>query len=732
MGEEKDKVAPTEEEAQLVEDVVVLLRSARLYPIEHRHVQESARKALDSVTRALALDPRAVVGIKEGNVLVNGKLYAGAKATIADLQKMLDARQVFSITMERGIERDEIISLAKTFAGGPKTAKDGVSDLPHVSFNKTRFKVVDDEEEELEKALGGLARRPTSRMRGFGGGTRTGVARGPADGAVAFGGLLELVGKDPARFLKSLVESAGKGLDPSAATPEGLRGASVEKLQDVASAYLADPAHDLTDFEGFLEGALRQLPSGARGKVFESGASARDVLHSFSEQARAGLLMKELASTVATAAQVRRSLDALATEDGEVVRLAERMVQQMRSSGEAPQEAMGKMSRLFSAMKHGLDIRDVTAGIVVIADPDSDFGQSLADALGNAGYHAYYNATGSQAWEAVREHNPDVVVLEVKLSGIHGLTFIQQLKREGAKRGVVVCTSLSGFEHEFEVETYPHHAFVQKPVEPEVVVDAVRQVTPKRAGVSAVSSRDLEQARKIQQNLLPKELPALSLDVAAKCNFAQEVGGDYYDFIPLGSGYTGITIGDVSGKGVPAAMAMVSVRSTLRLIAPGNLSPKDTLTHLNSLVVPDLPRGMFVSLFYAVVSQEGGAMKFSCAGHNPVIHYQRAKGKCVHIKPNGMAIGLTKRDVFGKKLAEASFELAPGDVACLYTDGVNEQMNERRQQFGEERMERVIRRAAGASSEQILGSMNAAVELFKASAPQHDDSTLIILKQPMG
>lgn len=732
MEEEKDKASPTEEETKVVDDLTALLRSGRLYPIEHRNVQESAAKALRAVTSALALGPRVVVGIKEGNVLVNGKLYVGAKATVADLQKMLDSRQVFTITIERDVSRNDMLALARAFAGGPKTAKEGISALTHISFNKTRFKVIDEEEEKLEKMLGGLTGRATSRMRGFGGGTRTGVTRTFEGGGVAIGDLLELVGRDPTTFLKSLVASAGQGLDPSAATPEALRGASMGKLEQVAAEYLADPTHDLSEFEGFLDGALEQMPAGARAKVFKPGASARDLVRSFSAATRGKLLMKQLTS-VATAAEMRRSLDALSTEDGDVVRLAEKITQELRASGEEPRVAMEKMSRLFSAMRHGLDIKDLTAGIVVIADPDTEFGQSLSDALNRVGYRSYYNATGSDAWEAVREHNPDVVVLEVKLRGIHGLEFIQQLKREGAKRGVVVCTELSEFEHDFEIETYPNHAFIQKPVEVEVVVEAVRQVTPKRpGGGSVVSSRDLEQARKIQQNLLPKELPKLSLDVAHECKFAQEVGGDYYDFIPLGSGYVGVAVGDVMGKGVPASLAMVSVRSTLRLIAHGKLSPKETLTRLNELVSPDLPRGMFITFLYLVVPQEGGTIRYASAGHNPLIHYQRARGRCSRTRTKGLAINLSKGKVFGAKLEETTLDLAPGDVACLYTDGVSEQMNDRREQFGEERMEKAIRRAAGASAAQILGSIHANVELFKGTAPQHDDSTLIILKRPLG
>ena len=124
-------------------------------------------------------------------------------------------------------------------------------------------------------------------------------------------------------------------------------------------------------------------------------------------------------------------------------------------------------------------------------------------------------------------------------------------------------------------------------------------------------------------------------------------------------------------------------------------------------------------------------MRLACAGHNPLIHYQRSKGKCLDVKPNGMAIGLTKSKLFVDKLEEVEFDPAPGDVACLYPDGVSEQMNERRDQFGEERMERVIRRSAGATAQEILGSIYAAVELFKGNAPQHDDSTLIILKRPI-
>jgi serine phosphatase RsbU (regulator of sigma subunit) len=198
-------------------------------------------------------------------------------------------------------------------------------------------------------------------------------------------------------------------------------------------------------------------------------------------------------------------------------------------------------------------------------------------------------------------------------------------------------------------------------------------------------AHELELAHDIQARLIPSHLPAPpGWEVAAFWRSAQEVGGDFYDFIEVTAHQLGIVISDVAGKGMPAALYMALTRSLMRAIAPGQTDPKAVLTRVNQLLVPDSQRGMFVSLFYTVLNTQTGSLVYANAGHNPpccsepMVRPRRcAHGLVLGVQPE-IEPGLDQR------------YLAPGDGVVFYTDGVTEVFDSFAALFGEERLKLIL------------------------------------------
>ncbi|RKY25179.1 MAG: hypothetical protein DRP79_06915, partial [Planctomycetota bacterium] len=160
-------------------------------------------------------------------------------------------------------------------------------------------------------------------------------------------------------------------------------------------------------------------------------------------------------------------------------------------------------------------------------------------------------------------------------------------------------------------------------------------------------ARELEIAQTIQTSLLPSSIPELpGFEIHAVYLPAKEIGGDYYDFIPIDDRHWGIMIADVSGKGVPGSMVMTMVRSLIRYEARGNNSPADTLRKTNRIIARDIKKGMFVTAFYVILDLERRALKMSCAGHNPMLYWHARSGTVKTVKPDGLALGIISSPQF--------------------------------------------------------------------------------------
>ncbi|HEX9652756.1 MAG TPA: SpoIIE family protein phosphatase, partial [bacterium] len=242
-------------------------------------------------------------------------------------------------------------------------------------------------------------------------------------------------------------------------------------------------------------------------------------------------------------------------------------------------------------------------------------------------------------------------------------------------------------------------------------------------------ARELEIARNVQMSLLPKQNPlAEGYDIAGVCIPALEVGGDYYDFFQLGDGKIGIAIGDVSGKGMPAAIYMTLTKGILQSYASENNSPRDVLNKLNRQMYTNIERNNFVSMFYAILDMSARKIRFARAGHNPAILAHRENDSNTFLQPKGLALGLESGNKFYEFLEEHEVSLKSGDVLTFYTDGFTEASDKRGEEFGEERLEKIITDTKDTSASIIIQDVVRAVKRFVGNHPQHDDMTMVVVK----
>ncbi len=233
--------------------------------------------------------------------------------------------------------------------------------------------------------------------------------------------------------------------------------------------------------------------------------------------------------------------------------------------------------------------------------------------------------------------------------------------------------------------------------------------------------QELRVATTIQQNFLPRELPDLpGWEVSAYYRPAREVGGDFYDFIELPEGRIGVVIGDVTDKGVPAAMVMAATRSVLRASAQRVVSPGAVLERVNELMCPDMPAKMFVTCLYGVLEPATGRFRFANAGHN--LPYVRTGSGSAELRATGMPIGLLPGIIY----EETEAQLEPGETMLLHSDGVAEAHGPAGDMFGFPQLQDVVGSRSGRG--EVIDRVLTELGRFTGSGwEQEDDITLVAL-----
>ena len=349
-------------------------------------------------------------------------------------------------------------------------------------------------------------------------------------------------------------------------------------------------------------------------------------------------------------------------------------------------------------------------------------------------YEFVFARNGVEALERLGEEDEiDMVLTDINMPEMDGLTLLKQIPSVDPNLRCVIVSAYGDMKNIRTAMNRGAFDFVTKPIDFEdlrLTIDRtlshlamLREALEARDKLVAIRS-DLALASRMQQAILPKKFPETpQYQVFASMEAARDVGGDFYDVMDLPDGRVGITVADVSGKGVTAALFMMSSRTLLSSVAAARSDPADALSEVNRLLQENNEASMFVTVFFAVFDPASGELVCANGGHNPpLIVHADGSSTLLPQKP-GVALGVVP-DIAYEKSAAA---LAPGDAIILYTDGVTEAENDRQEQFGVERLRGVFADSPPSDARETNTAVFRAVKEFAGAAPQFDDITCLTL-----
>ena len=349
-------------------------------------------------------------------------------------------------------------------------------------------------------------------------------------------------------------------------------------------------------------------------------------------------------------------------------------------------------------------------------------------------YTFVFAQNGVEALERLREEEDvDMVLSDINMPKMDGLTLLEQIPKVDPDIRSVIISAYGDMKNIRTAMNRGAFDFVTKPIDfDDLKVTIDRTLRNLNEWREALASRDklvalqneLEVASKMQQSILPTQLPSTSdYQVAASMEPARSVGGDFFDFVNLEDGRVGIAIADVSDKGVPAALFMMSSRTLLKGAAIGGSGPGQVLREVNNLLEEDNESAMFVTVLYAEYDPATGELAYANGGHNAPLIFREDGSSTLLPLTDGVALGLMP----GLEYRQKTVTLSPGDTLVLYTDGVTEAMSPDNEEFGLERLREIFAGAPPSDPEAINTAIFQAVGDFAGDTPQSDDITCLTL-----
>ena len=340
----------------------------------------------------------------------------------------------------------------------------------------------------------------------------------------------------------------------------------------------------------------------------------------------------------------------------------------------------------------------------------------------------------------LKEKDFDIILSDINMPEMDGLTLLTKINE--MQNPALKCIMVSAYGDMGNIRQAMNNGafdFATKPIDLDdlsvTIEKAIEQITyikqmqQEHNQLESIKG-DLAVAREIQQAILPRIFPpfpenADQLDIAASMNAAKDVGGDFYDFFRIDQDHIGFVIADVSGKGVPAAIFLAVSRTLIRATGIRGAGAAECMTYSNNLLAKEAVNSMFVTVFYGIYNIQTGEVTYANAGHNPP-YLMKANGTIEQLP-------LSKDIVAGAideyEFSDEKLQLEHGDTLLLYTDGVTEATDKDYAEYGEGRLETLLKQQTKADCQQIIDKVKEDVKAFVGDAEQSDDITLLALKR---
>ena len=370
---------------------------------------------------------------------------------------------------------------------------------------------------------------------------------------------------------------------------------------------------------------------------------------------------------------------------------------------------------------------------LLVVDDDRLIRMVMGKYLENEGHRVSFAVNGREALEMLAKQPFDMVLLDIEMSEMNGYQVLEKVMADPFLRDipVIVTSALEQMDSVVRCIEMGAEDYLTKPVDRVLLkarIDA--SLEKKRLRDQQTShlrrlEREMEIARQTQLSILPEQLPQVTgFKLGALMIPARAVGGDFYDVIDLGDGQWGIVVGDVSGKGLPAALFMTLTYSLLRTEAARGVPPGQALRNVNRALLGMNSTSMFVTVLCGILDTNEGRFSYARAGHpNPLVISSAGEVLGISLR-SSQAIGLFD----DLQIDEGTMEIPPGGIVLLYSDGLSEATDSADRQFGEERLPHVLKNLIHLSPQAICEGLWEAVLRYCGESPQQDDLTLLAIK----
>lgn len=391
------------------------------------------------------------------------------------------------------------------------------------------------------------------------------------------------------------------------------------------------------------------------------------------------------------------------------------------------------------------------AETILAVDDDIDILELVEASLTADGFNVITASDGRGALESARDYEPDLILLDLMMPEMDGFEVIEKLRSDAKTRTIPVIMLTAKAQTHEKIQGLRSGAddYITKPFQLDELTARIEAVLARtrptkfinpligamgdqfsKAGVEQLAFH-LKTAAIIQQKLLPQKSPVLpGFDIAGLLRSSMTISGDFYDFIPLTDNHLGVAIADVRGKGIPAALLMVMIRTALRLVCREESSPAAALKRINDLLFADTDPDLFATMIYGILDTESVTFTYSNAGHCYPLFLNYEGATITSLRAGGMILGSFDFATFQCE----TIQFAPGDEMLLYTDGATE--TERRDDgvlYGEEKLIECIESNRHLSAETLCEAIEA--DLLKFSGTQNhrnDDLTIVAIKVKHG
>jgi sigma-B regulation protein RsbU (phosphoserine phosphatase) len=378
--------------------------------------------------------------------------------------------------------------------------------------------------------------------------------------------------------------------------------------------------------------------------------------------------------------------------------------------------------------------------LVVDDEPDLEslIRQRFRKKIRNAEFEFVFARNGVDALEKLDSDGEiDIVLTDINMPEMDGLTLLTRISELESPRKAIIVSAYGDMENIRTAMNRGAFDFLTKPIDFKDLEITIEKTTRElQATKEAAIARDrlhtvqqeLEVATRIQRSIVPSTFPPFpertEFEIYAKMIPARAVGGDFYDFFLIDENRLGVVIGDVAGKGIPAAIIMAVSRTLVKATALQGFRAADCLRQVNRLLCADYSAGLFVTLFYAILDTATGSTDYCIAGHQPP-YVLRASGEVAPLEhPGGLVLGVSSQGEYHG----GEVDLAPGDSLFLYTDGVSEAMDGERNLFSETRLQAALKHFSTEATDALVRKIVSQVREFCDGQPQTDDIAVLALR----